>query len=267
MEQKKGLKSQDDTLETLTGDQLLAKRAIEEQLMGGKQSGVFEQALAKVGGPTDVYASRMKSGNFTAPAVNKSLFPANICLEGHDQHSRWFLTSLVSSVALTGQAPFTNLKTHGMLMNEKGLKMSKSDVKNQSSLIDPMDLIVGTVKLDGKRSHGFGLDTMRLWAISKDGDKDSFMEREELEKVNQDIKLVRGLIRILLGNLHKYDASADKFDFEKLTFIDKVMACKLLKFVVQVTEAYEKFDLKKVYDLTSDFLTKELSDYYLPVSR
>lgn len=73
---------------------------------------------------------------------------------------------------------------------------------------------------------------MRLWAISKDGDKDFYMEREELEKVNQDIKFVRGLIRILLGNLHKYDASADKFDFEKLTFIDKIMACKLLKFVV-----------------------------------
>ena len=83
------------------------------------------------------------------PEVDKCLFPANICFEGHDQHSRWFLTSLVSSVALTGQAPYTNLKTHGMLLNEKGVKMAKSDVKNQSSLIDPMDLIFGTVKLDG----------------------------------------------------------------------------------------------------------------------
>ena len=92
----------------------------------------------------------MKSDDYmTTAEVDKSLFPANICFEGHDQHSRWFLTSLVSSVALTGQAPYTNLKTHGMLLNEKGVKMAKSDVKNQSSLTDPIDLIFGTVKLDG----------------------------------------------------------------------------------------------------------------------
>lgn len=58
--------------------------------------------------------------------------------------------------------------------------------------------------------------------------------------------MVRGMIRIMLGNLHSYDATADKFDFQELTFIDKVMACKLLKFNVQVKEAYDKFDLKKV---------------------
>lgn len=82
--------------------------------------------------------------------------------------------------------------------------------------------------------------------------------------------MLRGLIKILLGNLHKYDAtssSAQKFDFEKLTFVDKIMACKLLKFVVQVTEAYEKFELKKVHDLTVKFLAEDFSEYYLPISR
>ena len=74
----------------------------------------------------------MESSSQLAPSANKSLFPANICMEGHDQHSRWFLTSLVSSVALTGQAPFTNLKTHGMLLNDSGVKMSKADFDNRS---------------------------------------------------------------------------------------------------------------------------------------
>ena len=75
------------------------------------------------------------------------------------------------------------------------------------------------------------------------------------------------MIRVLLGNLHRYDATAQPFDFEKLTFVDKIMACKLLKFIVQVTEAYDKFNLKKVYELTVGFLTEDLADYYLPISR
>lgn len=145
---------------------------------------MFEKVLSRVGGPSDIYSSGMQQNSQLAAMATKNLFPANICMEGHDQHSRWFLTSLVSSVALTGQAPFTNLKTHGMLLNDNGVKMSKADFENRSQLIDPMDLIAGTVKLDGSRSHGYGLDTMRLWAISKDGDKDCYMEREEIEKVN-----------------------------------------------------------------------------------
>ena len=79
--------------------------------------------------------------------------------------------------------------------------------------------------------------------------------------------MLRGLIKILLGNLYKYDASQDKFDFSKLTFIDKIMACKLLKYVVQVTKAYEKFQLKKVYDLTLRFLSEDFAEFYLPISR
>lgn len=73
---------------------------------------------------------------------------------------------------------------------------------------------------------------MRLWAISKDSDTNTFVDREEVEEANQEVKMLRGLIRILLGNLHTYDAAANPFDFEKLTLVDKVMACKILKFVI-----------------------------------
>ena len=76
------------------------------------------------------------------------------------------------------------MKTHGHLLNEQGDKMSKSDIANRSSVIDPLDLIDGTVKLDGSRSHGYGLDTMRLWAITKDDDKDFYLEKKEVELVN-----------------------------------------------------------------------------------
>lgn len=71
-----------------------------------------------------------------------------------------------------------------MLLNDKGLKMAKSDLINKDRLIDPMDLIAGTVKLDGSRSHGYGLDAMRLWVISQDGDNESYLEKEDIEKSN-----------------------------------------------------------------------------------
>ena len=179
--------------------------------MGGEQSQLFNSVFNRFK-PAEVYAANMQrlsqGGQLATSSARRELFPANIVLEGNDQHQRWFLTSLVSSVALTGQAPFANLKTHGLLLNDKGVKMSKSDVMNKSGVVDPIDLIKGTMKLGGSRSHGYGLDTMRLWAISHDGDTDSYLEKEELEKVNQDVKLLRGLIRVLLGNLHRYDATA-----------------------------------------------------------
>ena len=124
----------------------------------------------------------MNSYNAIKPASQKKkLFPANLCFEGNDQHQRWFLTSLVSSVILTGQAPFANLKTHGLLLNDEGVKMAKSDFLRIDKLIDPTDLIEGTVKLNGERSHGYGLDTLRLWAISKDSDNDTYFDKEDID--------------------------------------------------------------------------------------
>lgn len=85
------------------------------------------------------------------------------------------MTSLISSVALTGQAPFQQLKTHGLLIDNQGNKISKS--KENSNFVNAEDLILGSVKLDGQRKHGYGLDTIRAWAIVNDTDKNTFIER------------------------------------------------------------------------------------------
>ena len=118
-----------------------------------------------------------------------------------------------------------------MVLDESGEKMSKSS-SYSGGVLDPEDLIIGSVKLDGNRKHGYGLDTMRLWAISKDSDSNTYVEREELENINQEVKMLRGLIKILLGNLHTYDSTQDPFNFSDLTLLDKVMACKILKFTI-----------------------------------
>ena len=79
--------------------------------------------------------------------------------------------------------------------------------------------------------------------------------------------MLRGLIKILLGNLHNYDSATAPFKFSELTLLDKVMACKILKFTIQITEAYEKLDLKNVYSIIKDFAAIDITDYYLDISR
>jgi len=90
--------------------------------------------------------------------------------------------------------------------------------------------------------HGYGIDTIRAWAITKDHDTNSYVDREEIERVNQEVKLLRGLIRIMLGQVQL--PNTRDIDFSDLTLVDKVMMAKILKFGVQVTEAYEGLDLK-----------------------
>lgn len=113
-----------------------------------KLPNVVESVMDKVS-PAEVYLQTIARKQPLERSAQSEFFPSNLYFEGHDQHSRWFLTSLVSSVALAGQSPFANLKTHGMLLNESGRKMSKSDPTGASAWLDPDDLINGTVKLDG----------------------------------------------------------------------------------------------------------------------
>ena len=145
--------------------------------------------------------------------------------------------------------------------------MSKSDRRLQNVIVNPDDLIEGTVKMDGNRKFGYGLDTMRAWSIIQDSDTNFFLERQDLDDVNQEVKMLRGLLRIMMGNLNNYDASENPFEFERLTFIDKVMACKLLDLITRVEEAYESYDLASVYEHVFTFIAKDLTDYYLPLSR
>lgn len=191
------------------------------------------------------------------------MFPANLYSEGHDQHSRWFLTSLVSSVALTGQAPFLHLKTHGLLIDNEGEKISKS--KGNSNFINTEDLIFGTVKMDGNRKHGYGLDTIRAWAVCNDGDRNAFVDRADIEKANNEVKMIRSLFRVLLGNLSSYESRP--FDFSRLTPVDQMMTLRLIRFSVQVTDAYERLDLGEAYRLVQAFIADDLSSYYLEFSR
>lgn len=103
-------------------------------------------------------------------------------MESEEHHSRWFLTQLVTSVALTGHAPYKDLKTQGHLVDDQ---QDPYYYVQRSHDIDVSDLIEGTVKMDGQRKHGYGLDTMRSWAITIDQDRSYPVSMESIDKANQ----------------------------------------------------------------------------------
>lgn len=122
------------------------------------------------------------------------------------------------------------MKTHGLLIDNEGEKISKSKSGEATNFINIDDLIEGTIKLDGQRKHGYGLDTIRAWAVTNDSDKNAYLERNDIEKVNNEIKLLRSLFRVLLGNLATFEST--EFNFEKLTPVDQMMVLRLIRFSV-----------------------------------
>lgn len=136
--------------------------------------------------------------------------------------------------------------------------MSKS-VKGSS--IDPEDIILGAVKLDGNRKFGYGAEVFRLWSCLHDSDRDMVFDEGELKDLNKQIKDIRRVSRVIVGHLHDYtpkDISPKEFDL-----IDKLMLLKMFDYHYAVTEAYENLDFAEVYSLAKDFINTEVQDFYL----
>jgi len=173
-------------------------------------------------------------------------------------------------MALKDQVPFRVMKTHGLLLDDKGEKISKSTSNNnnnltEEALFDPLDFLEGSLKQSGERKFGYGVDVMRAWIATKDTDKNIHIARDQLERVNKEVKLFRDVLRVLL--MHSLGHVNTVGEFEKLSTVDKMMMVRLLEFSTKVTEMYEKFDLKGVYEVTQRFVVKDVSEFYLEFSK
>jgi isoleucyl-tRNA synthetase len=129
------------------------------------------------------------------------------------------------------------LKTHGLLVDDNGDKISKSSplITNSESqdefqmVFDPEDFLEGSTKLDGSRKFGYGVDVVRAWSAFKDCDKNMQVQREQLDTVNKEVKLFRDVIRVMLTQVQGYDAS-NYIEFTNLSIVDKMMMVRLLEF-------------------------------------
>jgi isoleucyl-tRNA synthetase len=177
-------------------------------------------------------------------------FPADLYLEGSDQHRGWFQTSLLTSIASNGQAPFKTLLTHNFVNDSQGRKMSKS----LGNVVDPQDLI--------KKS---GAELLRLWAASQDYGQDMNYSQEGFQRVTETYRRLRNTMRFLLGNLGDFDFVRDSVDYGNMLPLDQWILDRTHQFMETAEAHYEAFEFYKVYHSLNNFFTVDLSNHYLDI--
>ncbi|MGI5920687.1 MAG: isoleucine--tRNA ligase [Syntrophomonadaceae bacterium] len=180
----------------------------------------------------------------------KLSWPADMYLEGSDQHRGWFNSSLSTAVAVTGQAPYKKVLTHGFVVDEQGRKQSKS----LGNVIDPL-----------KITKDMGADILRLWVSSVDYRNDVALSNNIIKQVAEAYRKIRNTCRFILGNLFDFDPDTDKVSYENLTELDKWALSKLNKLIQRVTKAYDDCEFHVVFHSIHNFCTVDLSSIYFDV--
>jgi len=177
-------------------------------------------------------------------------FPCELYLEGSDQHRAWFQYSLLTSIALTGQAPFRTVLTHGWTLDEQGEKESKS----KGNITSPVEVM-----------KTLGADIIRLWVASIDYTNDMMVGPHVIEQTAESYRKIRNTLRFLLGNLHDFDPAAHAVALDDLCEIDRWALAKLQELLEDVTAAYDRFEFHRVFRRVYTFCVIELSAFYLDV--
>lgn len=176
--------------------------------------------------------------------------PVEMYLEGSDQHRGWFQSSLLTSIATTGKAPYKTVLTHGFVFGEDGRKMSKS----LGNYIRPDDII-----------KNYGADILRLWAASVDYRNDTKIGDNIIKQLAEIFKKTRNTARFLLGNLYDFDPKTDYVKYEDLKDIDKFALHKLNTLIANVTEAFDAYEFYRYFQFLQNFAAVDLSSFYLDI--
>ena len=176
--------------------------------------------------------------------------PADLYLEGHDQHRGWFQSSLLTSVALFGEAPYREVVTHGFFLDTGRAKMSKS----LGNVIDPQDLVAR-----------FGADIVRLWVSSLDYRDDMPISEEILSRCAEGYRKIRNTARYLVSNLYDFDPAADALPPDRLQPLDRWAAAQTRQLSERLRGAYERYEFHVVYHSLVNFCATTLSAFYLDV--
>jgi isoleucyl-tRNA synthetase len=188
-------------------------------------------------------------------------YPADLYLEGSDQHRGWFQSSLLTSVATNGYAPFKTVLTHGFALDEKGQKMSKS----LGNIVDPMVVINGGK--DQKKEPPYGADVIRLWAASVDYNGDVLIGKTILAQISDVSRKIRNTARFLLSNLFDFDPAKDVVPYEQLPESDRYILHRLAEVSADITHAYDNFQFSRFFQTIQNFCTIDLSNFYLDIAK
>jgi isoleucyl-tRNA synthetase len=176
--------------------------------------------------------------------------PADLYLEGSDQHRGWFQSSLLTSVAMHGVAPYRAVLTHGFTVDEKGEKMSKS----RGNVVAPQE-VVSTL----------GADILRLWVAATDFSGEMAISPGILERTADAYRRIRNTARFLLANLNGFDPARDALPMEALLPLDRWIIDRALGVQTQVVGAYDAYQFHQIYQRVHNFCSVELGSFYLDV--
>lgn len=174
-------------------------------------------------------------------------WPADLYLEGSDQHRGWFQSSIWTGIVADGKAPYKSILTHGFIVDESKRKISKSDGKPQTA-----DSYV----------NQYGADLVRLWVASVDYRNDVPISEKIFKQVVNTYRTIRNTLRFQTGNLYDFDPERDSVPYAEMTALDKWALHKLHAMVVQAGEAYNSYEFHRVYQCVNTFCNETLSALY-----
>ncbi|NLY10432.1 MAG: isoleucine--tRNA ligase [Firmicutes bacterium] len=177
-------------------------------------------------------------------------WPADLYLEGSDQHRGWFQSSLATSIAAFNKPPYKAVLTHGFVVDGEGRKMSKS---------------LGNVVEPEQVTKQYGADILRLWVASADYRGDIRVSNEILKQLSDGYRRIRNTARFILGNISDFDPETHSVKYEDLTELDKWALLRLTKLSTRVREAYRNYDFHVMYHDVHQFCAVDLGGFYLDV--
>ena len=193
-------------------------------------------------------------------------YPADLYLEGSDQHRGWFQSSLLTSVAVNGHAPYKRVLTHGFTLDEKGRKMSKS----LGNVVDPAVLVEGGK--NEKQDPPYGADVLRLWVSSVDYSADVPLGPGIVKQLADVYRKVRNTARYLLGNLHDFNPKpiaegGDAIPYDELPLLDQWMLQRTAALIDAVSGDFERYEFYRFFQALQNFCVVDLSNVYLDIAK
>jgi isoleucyl-tRNA synthetase len=212
--------------------------------------GAEAEQYDKVPDIMDVWVDSGVSHHCVTKLRPEVLNPADLYLEGSDQHRGWFHSSLLTSVAQKGHAPYKSVLTHGFTVDDKGRKMSKS---------------LGNVILPQKVVSTLGADVLRLWVASTDYANEISVSDEILKRMADSYRRIRNTARFLLGNLSGFDPARDAVPLAGLVDLDRWAIARTRELQDELVAAYRNYDFHLIYQKVHNFCVVDLGGFYLDV--
>ncbi|WP_057744947.1 isoleucine--tRNA ligase [Liquorilactobacillus capillatus] len=179
-------------------------------------------------------------------------YPSDLYLEGSDQYRGWFNSSLITSVAFSGMAPYKQVLSQGFTLDGQGRKMSKS---------------LGNTIVPAKVIKQMGAEIIRLWVLSVDSSADVRVSMDSFKQISEAYRKVRNTIRFLLANTTDFDPATDAVAFDEMESIDKYMEVMVNNFTKEILDDYANYNFMDIYKKLLNFITTSLSSFYLDVAK